>query len=116
MLLQAINEQKTLKERSGDMATAWHEGDAARFASRMSESMQDLPDLKKLMLDDRNAAWVPKIEAYLDGTETAMILVGSGHLSGSGSLIDLLEKKGVKFTQMEYRTMRPPMPAAGNKE
>jgi uncharacterized protein YbaP (TraB family) len=98
------------------MATAWHEGDAARFASRMSESMQDLPELKKVMLDDRNAAWVPKIEAYLDGTETAMILVGSGHLSGSGSLIDLLEKKGVKFTQMEYRTMRPPMPAAGNKE
>jgi uncharacterized protein YbaP (TraB family) len=114
MILQMTGPQNDLKARSSDMAAAWHEGDAPRLATLMEDGMRDYPEAKKLFVEERNLAWLPKIEAYLDGTEPVMIIVGSGHLAGPGSLIDLLEKKGAKLTQMEYRTIRLPMPLAGN--
>ena len=114
MILQAIREEKTLKARSAAMATAWHEGDATLLSSLMEEGMREFPDLKKRLQDDRNIAWIPKIETFLDGQETVMVLVGSGHLAGSGSVIDLLEKKGVKVKQMEYKTTRPLMSTVGS--
>ncbi|HEX2750656.1 MAG TPA: TraB/GumN family protein [Verrucomicrobiales bacterium] len=114
MILQAIAEEKNLKARSAAMAAAWHEGNATLLSSLMEKNMHEFPDLKKRLQDDRNLAWIPKIEALLDGQETVMILAGSGHLAGSGSVIDLLEKKGVKVTQMEYKTTRPLIPSAGN--
>lgn len=44
-------------------------------------------------LDDRNANWIPKIEAYIKQEKT-FIAVGAGHLGGPNGLIRLLEKKG----------------------
>ena len=48
-----------------------------------------------------------KIEKYLNEDEPVMILVGSGHLAGEGSVISRLRDRGVKLTQMEYHTTRP---------
>lgn len=106
MILQALDEEKNAAVRIRQMLESWHEGDAVRLAGLMDESMKPFPGVKKLLLDDRNAAWIPVLETYLDGNETTMVLVGSGHLAGKGSVIDLLEQKGVTFTQMECRTTR----------
>lgn len=106
MMLQAITEEQQSEVRVQKVATAWRIGDAPGVAAMVDEQMRDFPDVKKLLFTDRNAAWLPAIEKYLDGTETVMVLVGSGHLAGPGSLIDLLEKKGVTLKQMEFRTTR----------
>ena len=58
-------------------------------------------------MDDRHAAWLLQLEKYLDGGETVMVIVGALHLCGSGGLVELLEAKGAKLTQMEYKTTRP---------
>ncbi len=107
MILNAIEEDGDYDLPRRLRVSAWQEGDAARLAALRVESMRSVVILEKLMFADRNAEWLPVIEQYLDGTETVMVLVGAGHLAGSGSLIELLARKGVSLTQMEYQTVRP---------
>lgn len=108
MILQAIEEYEDSASPASvkAMMDAWRNGEVNPVYNMMQKTMGKFPELKKRVLDDRTAAWLPAIEKYLDGTETVMVLVGTGHLAGPGSLIDLLEKKGVSLTQMEYRTTR----------
>ena len=106
MIRQAVEEEKEAAACVKDMTSAWLTGDTRRLDALMEANMRGFPDLKKLLSDDRNASWLPAIEKYLDGTETVMVLVGAAHLAGEGSVVDLLEKKGVTLTQMEYRTRR----------
>jgi uncharacterized protein len=56
--------------------------------------MHARPDLRDRLLIDRNKRWVPKIEALADGPDTAMVIVGAGHLVGPDSVVDLLQKDG----------------------
>jgi uncharacterized protein YbaP (TraB family) len=107
MLLRTAEEVKTARTRASNLTEAWLEGDTRRLAALDDGTIDALPSLKKALLDDRHAAWLPQLEKYLDGSDTVMILVGSRHLCGRGSLIELLEARGVKLTQMEYRTTRP---------
>ncbi len=114
MLLQVIAEAPAAAQRAADNIDAWREGDTRRLSALHGESMAAVPALKQLLFHDRHAAWLPKLEKYLDGRETVMVLAGSLHLCGRGSLIELLEERGVKLTQMEYRTTRLEKPPAGN--
>jgi uncharacterized protein YbaP (TraB family) len=107
MILQAVEEAANAPARASQLAEAWREGDATRLGAVMQQSLGQFPDVKKVLLDDRHAAWIPAIESHLAGAETVMVLVGSAHLAGNGSLVDLLEDRGVSLTQMEYRTTRP---------
>ena len=43
---------------------------------------------------ERNANWVPQIEAMLDEPGTVFVAVGAGHLAGPDSVITMLRDKG----------------------
>ena len=107
MILNALEEDAGYESRRAMRTDAWREGDAARLGMLRSQSMSNAGPLESLLIADRNAEWLPKIEQYLDGTETVMVIVGAGHLAGPGSLVELLASKGVTLTQMDYRTTRP---------
>lgn len=110
MIIQAIEESGADASGLRRRTLAWREGDADQLAALTAESLDSFPGLKKLLLDDRNASWIPKVKQYLAGTETVMVLVGSGHLAGPGSLVDLLARDGVPLTQVTYQTTRPAEP------
>ena len=55
------------------------------------------PEFQKNLLDDRNAAWIPKIEANIK-TTPSFIAVGGGHLGGPKGVVSLLRAKGYKVT------------------
>lgn len=55
------------------------------------------PEFEKNLLDDRNAAWIPKIEANIKSTPS-FIAVGAGHLGGPKGVISLLRARGYKVT------------------
>ena len=92
--------QTTLDDLDGvvtmlDESTAlWKRGDAEAIGALMTESMQDQPLLRRRMLDERNQAWVPQVEALLSAGDTAIVIVGMGHLTGPGSVIELLRARG----------------------
>ncbi len=54
------------------------------------------------MLAERNAAWVDYLTARLrKGPGTILFAAGAGHFVGRGSVIDLLQKRGVKVERVQ---------------
>lgn len=54
---------------------------------------------EKDLLDNRNAAWEPKIEAFVRNRD-AMIAVGAAHLSGETGVLRALERMGFALTRL----------------
>ena len=106
MLARAAEEVRSAAGVLKAQTDAWREGDTAALLARSEKELASLPAVKKALLDDRHAAWLPQLETYLDGTETVMVLVGVRHLCGQDGLVELLAAKGATVTQMEYRTTR----------
>lgn len=95
-LEQTMNEIRTVEEEFEKMLAAWKQGDLKELQDMMYSEADKYPELTKLFLTDRNAAWVPLLEEMLKKGEKVMVLVGSGHLAGDAGLIELLRKKGCK--------------------
>lgn len=95
MLRQALDEVKNPQVLLATSA-AWHAGDAEALHARIHESFADFRYLEKILITDRNAAWIPTLEKYLQGDQPTLVMVGAGHLCGPGSVVDLLEKKGYR--------------------
>lgn len=84
-----------------DMIANWRAGRDQELSAQMNKSFAGHEDLKKRLLDDRNAAWIKPIEKFLAAETPTLVIVGAGHLTGEGSVVDLLEKKGWKLTRVE---------------
>ena len=73
-----------------DSTDYWMTGDVDEIGNSMQEAMGGNPEGRKILLDDRNAAWASSIDAMLNEGRTNFVTVGAGHLGGSGNLITLL--------------------------
>jgi uncharacterized protein YbaP (TraB family) len=51
-------------------------------------------------IDDRNATWIPMIEAYIQ-EKKSFIAVGAGHLGGPKGLIRLFQQRGYQLTPVK---------------
>jgi uncharacterized protein YbaP (TraB family) len=76
------------------MIHAWSIGDQAKLDQLINGDLDEFPQARKLLLDDRNARWVPKIEAMLKEKHVFFITVGAGHLTGARGVPALLRKTG----------------------
>ena len=83
-----------------DVVAAWRSGDAAAIDSIMNESMEDYPGVFQRMLVDRNAAWVPQIEALLRGRDDVLVVVGAAHLVGEHGVVSMLRQRGYTVEQL----------------
>jgi uncharacterized protein len=71
---------------------AWETGDPKAIAAAGPDL--EKPDVRKAMLDDRNAAWIPKIERMLAEKRTFFITVGAAHLVGPHGVPNMLRADG----------------------
>jgi uncharacterized protein len=78
------------------MVEAWSIGDQAALDKLINGDLDEFPQARKLLLDDRNRRWVPKIEAMLKQKHIFFITVGAGHLTGPGGVPALLRADGYK--------------------
>lgn len=68
--------------------------DAAFEASQADPSVvEDVETFNRLMLFERNKAWLAPLQRYLD-EGNAVIAVGAAHLPGDGGLLKLLQGRG----------------------
>jgi uncharacterized protein len=95
--LEELDESVAMMDRATEM---WLRGDADGLAGMFIEPMHAQPQLMERLLFERNRAWVPEIEALLERPETAIVVVGVGHLAGEASVIDLLRQRGYRVTQI----------------
>lgn len=100
LMKSTLEEMDNTKKLYGEMVTAWRTGDGDELAKLLNDSMADAPVIYKRLVTDRNRRWVPKIEDLLRGGRKAVVIVGAGHLVGTGGVVELLRKDGWKVTQM----------------
>lgn len=81
---------------------AWAAGDPDALAAIVSASQT--PEEKKVVLDDRNRDWVPKIEKMLKEKRTFFITVGAAHLVGPDGVPSLLRQEGYKVDGPDQRS------------
>jgi uncharacterized protein YbaP (TraB family) len=88
---------KDLRDVAGGiqpMVDAWSAGDQKKLDRLINGELDEFPEARKLLLDDRNQNWLPKIEAMLKEKHVFFVTVGAGHLTGPAGLPSLLRKAG----------------------
>ena len=98
-LLSSLEQAHDLPKDVNSMVRAWQHGDTGWFESELQSDLGHDPDLYQSVLLARNRKWVPKIEALLNSDKNYLVIVGTGHLAGRGSVVDLLKKDGIVATQ-----------------
>ncbi|MDP9013895.1 MAG: TraB/GumN family protein [Pseudomonadota bacterium] len=98
-LVSSLEQAHELPKQVDDMVHAWQRGDTAWFESQLVSELGRDPVLYQSVLAARNRKWIPKIEALLNEDRNYLVIVGTGHLVGHDSVIDLLKKDGVGATQ-----------------
>jgi uncharacterized protein YbaP (TraB family) len=78
------------------MVQAWSNGNQAQLDKLINGDLDEFPQARKELLDDRNKRWVPKLEAMLKQKHIFFVTVGAGHLTGPLGVPALLRKDGYK--------------------
>jgi hypothetical protein len=98
-LVSSLEQAHDLPTEVDSMVRAWQRGDTRWFADEMRSELGRDARLYDSVLSARNRKWLPKIEALLDGDKNYLVIVGTGHLVGRDSVIDLLKKDGIGAAQ-----------------
>jgi hypothetical protein len=98
-LLSSLEQAHELPAEVDSMVRAWRSGDTQWFDKQMKSELGSDPRLYQAVLGSRNRKWLPKIEALLNEDKNYLVIVGTGHLVGQGSVIELLAKDGIAATQ-----------------
>jgi uncharacterized protein YbaP (TraB family) len=99
MLHAALRDVGRTRAQLRALTAAWAAGDTAALAGMTNLDLHRHPALRRRLLTDRNRRWVPQIERLLQRADTSLV-VGTGHLVGEGSVVDLLRKKGYAVEQL----------------
>ena len=98
-LLSSLEEAHGLAAEVDAKVRAWQRGDTQWIVNELQSEYGRDPRLYHSVLVARNRKWVPKIEALLNDDKNYLVIVGTGHLVGPGSVIDLLKKDGIGAVQ-----------------
>ena len=77
------------------MFDAWRAGNTAELDKEFNDGVDHFPALRKAILHDRHVRWIPQIERMMTDGRTHLIVVGTAHLVGEGSVIAMLRAKGI---------------------
>lgn len=83
------------------MTTAWADGKGDELAAQIADDPTMDEAFAQTMVHDRNAKWVTSIESLLAENHQDLIVVGAAHLTGDGSVIDLLGKAGFTVERIQ---------------
>ena len=100
----ALADVKHTSQDFRQLSTAWVTGDVPKLEKLAETGLENLPAGRKVLLDERNQAWVTKIPDLLQEHRTFFITVGAAHLAGHGSVIALLCGKGLKVQRIDTRS------------
>lgn len=93
-----LQDMKHTEKQYANLVSAWKKGDADTLTELMITNLRKkTPQVYKQLIKERNAHWLPIIEAYYQTCRKAFILVGVGHLVGPDGLLEALKRKGCKI-------------------
>lgn len=99
-LLQALIHAAEASQQFRLDVAAWKSGDTNRLYAMHVRRMKEAPTIWWRLLDQRNAKWIPRIEAAIKSGTPTLVVAGALHFSGPRSVIALLQKRGYKIEQL----------------
>lgn len=100
---EALDEVEDNGETLDAITAAWRNGDAEDLAGIIVEQSGFSPELREVLLTERNRDWIPEIEKALATRRDVLFLVGAAHLVGEDGVVDLLRDKGFRVEQVANR-------------
>lgn len=100
-LTSTVDELPTLETEMRAMVAAWAAGDSDRLGKLMNESIDENPEIGKILLSDRNARWAQWIKTRLDKPGVVFVAVGAGHLAGPDSVQAKLKAIGIETERVK---------------
>ncbi|HYC54531.1 MAG TPA: TraB/GumN family protein [Candidatus Binatia bacterium] len=80
---------------------AWKRGDGERITELVVEPLRNAnPLLYDRLFTARNRKMTDAVERFLNSSGTYFVIVGSGHLLGRDSILEMLKERGHKATQL----------------
>lgn len=89
-----------IESEMGNIDAAWRTGDINAVDVLIAKGFEGYPKLYRTFVADRNERWLKTFEVLLEGAKTHMVVVGAGHLPGTGGLLELLKQKGYSLEQL----------------
>ena len=96
-LVEIAKDPQKAEDQLKKLIGTYKEQDIEKLHSLAVEEEKSDAGFSKNLLDDRNVAWIPKLENSIK-TTPSFIAVGAGHLGGKNGVIQLLRAKGYKIT------------------
>lgn len=96
---QTLREIRTMEDDFPDIVNAWKNGDTKGLL-KLLEQCEDFKETCRLIIDQRNRNWLPRIEELLESESSSMVIAGAGHMVGKGGLLNLLREKGYIVEQL----------------
>lgn len=100
LLMHTLSQLDDIEKELGKILAAWKKGDTAGVEDTLNRSFKEYPEIYEKLILQRNRDWLARIEGFLAGGETHLVVVGVGHMPGEEGLLDLLVKKGFKVEQL----------------
>lgn len=85
------------------MLAAWQNGDPAGLEATINRATGEIPEFRKVLLEDRNRVWADWIDGRMDQPGTVFVAVGAGHLVGNDSVQVFLRQHGHSSVQVTGR-------------
>lgn len=101
MLAESIDSYDTDDDQFKIMVDGYKAQDIDGMISMMQEEEMGVGEYEDMLLNDRNANWIPVIEGLLSENQT-FIAVGAGHLAGPKGVIHLLRKAGFTMKPLSH--------------
>jgi uncharacterized protein YbaP (TraB family) len=98
-LRQTMQEMETKPDQFGILVKAWVDGDVAALdREAIAEMRKVAPTLFRTLVTDRNVRWTRLLDQRLKGHGRTVVVVGVGHLIGSGGVPARLRALGYSVT------------------
>ncbi|NJN52222.1 MAG: TraB/GumN family protein [Gammaproteobacteria bacterium] len=98
MVKITLEQMDEIEAMVADMVVAWLSGDDVALRALFDEQSpqtEAYQAFNRRLLDDRNVGMATTIQGYLATPGTYFVLVGAAHLAGPGSIVDVLQSRGV---------------------
>ncbi len=101
VIMNGLQDMKSVPEMVSDLKKIWRVGNREQYNTYLINPYKTYYSVPyKILIVDRNAQWMPKLEAMLTTSPVEFILVGAMHLFGKQGLLQQLEAKGYTVTSL----------------
>ena len=101
MLAAVIRDTGKAKAQMQTLLDRWMKGDADGLLQDTSDGVMASPQLRAVLLDNRNRRWAGQLAAMIDEGRKPFVAVGAAHVAGDGGVPALLAARGYRVERVQ---------------